>query len=72
VSSGKFAMAIVGIKVINTNNRSELTEPLTDVNCYPYPKIGLYGQGMPHGHWIKRLIDPNCMFYKFDIFVSPT
>jgi hypothetical protein len=27
---------------------------------------------MPHGHWIKRLIDPNCMFYKFDIFVSPT
>ena len=49
-------------------NRRELTEPMTDVNYSPYPKIGLCGLVMAHGHWINRCIDPSCMFYEFGIF----
>ena len=44
-------------------NRRVLTEPMTDVNYSPYPKIGLDGLVMAHGHWINRWIDPSCMFY---------
>jgi hypothetical protein len=51
-------------------NRSELTEPMTDVNYSPYPKIGLDGLVMAHRHWINRLIDPSCMFCDFGIFLS--
>ena len=41
---------------------------MTDVNYSPYPKIGLDGLVMTHGHWINRWIDPSCMFYEFGIF----
>ena len=55
-------------------NRRELTEPMTDENYSPYPKIGLDDLVMAHGHWINRWIDPSCMFYyDFGIFcLSPT
>jgi hypothetical protein len=49
-------------------NRRELTEPMTDENYSPYPKIGLDGLVMAHGHWINRCIDPSCMFCEFGIF----
>ena len=49
-------------------NRRELTEPMTDVNYSPYPKIGLDRLVMVHRHWISRWIDPNCIFYEIDIF----
>ena len=50
-------------------NRRELSEPLTDVNCSPYPKIGLCGLVMVHGHWINRWSDPICMNCEFGIFL---
>jgi hypothetical protein len=54
-------------------NRRELTEPMTDVNYSQYPKIGLDGLVMVHGHWINRWIDPSFMFYEVGIFcVSDT
>ena len=49
-------------------NRRELTEPMTDVNYSPYPKIGLDGLVMVHGHWISRWIYPSCIFYEIGIF----
>ena len=41
---------------------------MTDVNYSPYPKIGLDGLVMVHGHWINRWIDPSFMFYEVGIF----
>ena len=49
-------------------NRRVLTEPMTDVDYSPYPKTGLDGLVMAHGHWINRWIDPSGMFYEFSIF----
>ena len=49
-------------------NRRELTEPMTDVNYSSYPKIGLDGLVMAHGHWINRWIDPSCRLYEFGVF----